>query len=110
MNAQFKELRGIFDLLFGKNAFQRFHNFFQNKGIQNIDFHSIEPKHIPLFFNLYLYITERSNINRLQSLLKEILCSLIISYFISYFLTSDLFICDTSILYLTAFCIKSYKP
>lgn len=62
MNVHFEKLKKKFELLFGKNAFQRFHNFVQNKGIQNIDFHSINFRHV----NEWIITQNAEVINRIE--------------------------------------------
>lgn len=52
MNIHFEDLNKRFELLFGRNAFQRFHNYVQDKGIHNVDFHSIEPEHVNEWINM----------------------------------------------------------
>lgn len=68
MNVHFETLKKRFELLFGKNAFQCFHNYVQDNRIHNIDFHSIEFEHINDWINMQsAEVTKRVNFLRNNS-------------------------------------------
>ncbi|EJS45122.1 hypothetical protein ICG_06028 [Bacillus cereus BAG1X1-3] len=52
MNIHFEDLNKRFEVLFGRNSFQRFHTFVKDQRIHNIDFHSIEPEHVNDWINM----------------------------------------------------------
>lgn len=52
MNTHFEGLEKRFEILFGRNAFQRFHNYILDKEIHPIDFHSIKPEHTNNWINM----------------------------------------------------------
>lgn len=52
MNIHFEDLYKRYEVLFGRNSFQRFHKYVKDKRIHNIDFQSIDPEHVNDWINM----------------------------------------------------------
>lgn len=52
MNTHFDGLEKRYEILFGRNSFQRFHNYVKDKRIHNVDFLSIKHEHVNDWINI----------------------------------------------------------